>query len=176
MRGQVFLAVVGLIASGLVGPAAAADAGAALHCDGTDPQLFEEMENNGTLGYGETWDEHVCDEGYDTFAEGADGRWRNMRTPRSKQVSQEDQMLALVMPVAAVGGLGAIFLGAAALAAVTRMKKRVILEVACPACAAPLPIPVDDVSAQSLFCPMCGAACRVEVTGKGADAKARVLA
>jgi hypothetical protein len=151
------------------------------HCDGTDPFFFAEMADAGTLGYGETWDEHVCDEGADTFAPGADSRWKKMRTPRVFRVSPEDQMLALVMPMAAVGGLGAIFLAAGAIAAVGRMKKRVVLEVACPSCDAPLPVPVDDAKAGDsgrelgMFCPMCGTACRVAVEGKGADVAARVI-
>ena len=172
MRHGFALALFALLAAGA---RADAGSGADLRCDGTDPQLFEEMQKNGTLGYGETWDEHTCDQGVDTFAEGADARWAKMRTPRKHVVSAEDQMLALIMPMAAVGGLGAIFLGAAAVAAVTRMRRRIVLEVACPSCEAPLPIAVDDKS-HELFCPMCGAACRVEVTGKGKAARARVLA
>jgi hypothetical protein len=158
---------------------ALADAGA-FHCDGTDPYFFAEMADAGMLGYGETWDEHVCDEGTDTFAPGADARWKKMRTPRVFRIRPEDQALALVMPMAAVGGLGAIFLAAAAIAAIGRMKKRTVLEVACPSCDAPLPVSLDDVTSggkgeAGMFCPMCGAACRVAVEGKGKSATARVI-
>ncbi len=166
---------------GAAAPDKAAPAGASdpvdIRCDGTNAAFFEELDEaqQHKVGYGETWDEHVCDQGVAVYAPGADGRWKDMRTPRSLHVSDEDQMLALVMPMAAVGGLGAIFLGAAALAAVSRLKRRVILEVPCPSCEAPLPIPVDDKSGHQMFCPMCGAACSVAVTGKGKAAQARVL-
>jgi hypothetical protein len=170
-RMRVLLAVG---ACALATPALADD----LRCDGTDEALFDELhkaESGDHVGYGETWDEHVCDDGAEIYAEGADGRWKNMRTKRSRVVSDEDQMLALVMPMAAVGGLGAIFAAAAALAAVMRLRRRHVVEVACPACDASLPIAVDDKLAHQLFCPMCGEACRVEVTGSGKNATARVL-
>lgn len=155
-------------------PASVAPAGSGFRCDGTDPFFFEELEKAGDLGYGETWDETLCDEGVEMYAEGTTSRWQAFRAPRRPpRVSDEDQMLALVMPMFAVGGIGAIFLAAAALAAASRLKKRVVLEVACPSCDAPLPIPVDDESAHKLFCPLCGAACAVDVTGKGKNATAR---
>jgi hypothetical protein len=147
-------------------------------CDGTDPFFFDELEKAGAVGYGETWDEHLCDEGVETYAEGATGRWKALRAPkRPPKASDEDQMLALVMPLFAIGGIGAIFLAASGLAAASRLRKRVILEVPCAACAAPLPIAVDDKSAHQLFCPMCGAANAVDVEGKGktATATARLL-
>jgi hypothetical protein len=143
-------------------------------CDGTDPFFFEELERAGDVGYGETWDETLCDEGVAIYAEGATSRWKAFRTPRRPpRPSDEEQMLALVMPMFAVGGLGALFLAAAALAAASRLRKRVVLEVPCPSCEAPLPIPVDDTAAHQLFCPLCGAACAVDVEGRGARATAR---
>lgn len=159
-------------------PSSGSGSGSGFRCDGTDPFFFEELEKAGTVGYGETWDERVCDEGVELYAEGANARWKALRSPRKPlRASDEDQMLALVMPMFAVGGIGAIFLAAAALAAASRMKKRVVLEVPCPACDTALPIAVDDESAHQLFCPMCGAACAVDVAGKGrgATARARLL-
>lgn len=156
-------------------PSHAASSG--FRCDGTDPFFFEELEKAGTLGYGETWDETLCNEGVELYAEGVTGRWKAFRQPRRPpRPSDEDQMLALVMPMFAIGGLAAVFLAAAAVAAVSRLKKRVVLDVPCPACAAPLPIPVDDESAHRLFCPMCGVACAVDVEGRGSGATARARA
>src|SRR4051812_14323918 len=123
------LAATSAVANGDPTPKAPIVSPAEFHCDGTDPFFFGEMADAGMTGYGETWDEHVCDQGADTFAPGADGRWKNMRTPRVHRATAEEQTLALVAPMAAIGGLGAIFLGAFAIAAVGRLKKRVVLEV-----------------------------------------------
>jgi hypothetical protein len=155
----------------------AAHAQEGFRCDGTDPQFFEELKNAGTLGYGETWDETICDEGLEVYGEGANSRWRAFKQKRPYK-NPENQMLALVMPMFAMGGLAAVLLGASALAFAARMKKRVVLAVPCPACDTVLPIPLDDESARSLFCPACGAACAVDVEGKGktATARARLLA
>lgn len=145
----------------------------AFRCDGTDPYFFEELQKAGRVGYGETWDETLCNEGVEVYADGATSRWRALRTPKGAQkTSNQDQMLALVMPAVAVGGMGAVFLAAAALAASARLRRRVVLEVPCPSCSASLPIAVDDVSAHHLFCPMCGAACAVDVRGRGKEASA----
>src|SRR5438128_2053486 len=68
-------------------PAVNAADPAAFHCDGTDFSFFDEMQKNGALGYGETWDEHICDEGSEVYAEGADARWKALRTPRHFRLS-----------------------------------------------------------------------------------------
>lgn len=146
-------------------------------CDGTDPLFFEEMKKAGTLGYGETWDETICDEGLAIYGEGATSRWSAFKQKRPYRASGEKQMLALVMPMIAVGGVAAVLLGASALAFASRLKKRVILDVACPACDAELPVAADDKSGHQLFCPVCGAGCAIDVQGKGkhATARARLL-
>lgn len=147
-----------------------------LRCDGTDPFFFEEMKNAGTLGYGETWDETICDQGLAVYGEGATSRWQAFKQKRPYK-NPEDQMLALVMPMFAMGGIAAVFLAASGLAFASRLRKRIVLEVACPACETGLPIPLDDKSARNLFCPACGAACAIDVVGKGkqATATARLL-
>lgn len=151
--------------------------GEGFRCDGTDPFFFEELKSSGTLGYGETWDETLCDEGLEIYGEGANSRWRAFKQKRPYK-NPENQMLALVMPMFAMGGMAAVLLGASALAFASRMKKRVVLNVPCPACDTELPIAVDDESARNLFCPACGAACAIDVQGKGksATAHARLLA
>lgn len=157
--------------------AGAARADDGFRCDGTDPFFFDELNKAGTLGYGETWDETLCDEGLAIYGEGANSKWRAFKQKRPYK-NAEDQMLALVMPMVAMGGMAAVFLAASALAFASRMKKRVVLAVPCPACDTVLPIPLDDESARSLFCPACGAACAIDVEGKGklATARARLLA
>lgn len=152
--------------------ATASHASEATRCDGTDPFFFEELKNAGTLGYGETWDETLCDEGFEIYGEGATSKWRAFKQKRPYK-NPEDQMLALVMPLVAMGGLAAVLLGASALAFASRMRKRIVLNVPCPACDTELPIPVDDESARKLFCPACGAACQIDVEGKGKSATAR---
>ncbi len=166
-----------VLALGFVASAAPAHADEGFRCDGTDPFFFEELKDAGRLGYGETWDESVCDEGLEIYGEGANARWRAFQQKRPYK-NPEDQMLALVMPMIAMGGMAAVFLGASALAFASRMKKRVVLNVPCPACETELPIAVDDESARSLFCPACGAACAIDIEGKGktATARARLLA
>jgi hypothetical protein len=154
---------------------AAADEG--LRCDGTDAFFFAEM-NASMVGYGETWDETLCDEGLAIYGEGASSRWPAWRRARTYKKSAEDQMLALVMPMFAIGGTGAVFLGASLVAFASRRKKRVVFAVPCPSCAAELAVALDDETARQLFCPACGVACGIDVRGAGASAiaSARLLA
>jgi hypothetical protein len=141
-------------------------------CDGTDAAFFEEMNAAGTLGYGETWDAHVCDEGVAIYGEGATSRWRDLRR-RPMGPTDREQMLALVMPMVAIGGLFFVVLAAFTLALVARWRRAVVLDATCRACDASIPIPSDGGAVQHLFCPMCGAPCTVDVTGRGKAAVAR---
>ena len=170
VRHSVLLAVVLFATASLFGGEARAQEG--FRCDATDPFFFEELNKAGTLGYGETWDETLCDEGLAVYGEGATSRWQAFKQKRPYK-NPEKQMLALVMPMVAFGGVAAVLLGASALAFATRMKKRVVLDVSCPACDAALPIVADDVSTHQLFCPVCGAGCAIDVQGKGKQATAR---
>ena len=158
--------------------AALADSPAGFRCDGTDPFFFEELNQAGWLGYGETWDERLCDEGLSIYAEGAGSRWQAIKRPRSRHQSDEDQMLALVVPMVGFAAFAAVFVASSLVAFASRMKKRIVLAVPCPACAAELAIALDDKEGRQLFCPSCGAACGIEVTGtkKDATATARLLA
>jgi hypothetical protein len=147
---------------------------ASLHCDGTNEELFNSLHKGEAdrVGYGETWDEHVCDEGTDTYAAGATSRWAALRSPRHFQATPEDQFLALVGPVVVLGGIGVMLFGAFMVALVGRLRRAAVISVACPACAAELPITVDKSGEQGMFCPMCGAGCTVRVYGRGKTATA----
>lgn len=145
-------------------------------CDGTDPFFFEELEQAGSVGYGETWDETICDDGVEVYADGATSRWKAWRRKPSLKRSAEDQALALVLPLVAFGSVTAVLLGAAAVAAATRLRRSPSLTAACPACANELPISVDAGRTQHMFCPMCGAPCSVDVVGKGASMRAEARA
>ena len=144
----------------------------AFRCDGTDEAFFEELKNAGAVGYGETWDETICDEGVEIYAEGASSRWKAWRRKPSLQRNAEEQALALVLPLVGFGSIAAVLLGAAAVAAAGRLRRQTVLTAACPACASELPIRADAGRTQHLFCPMCGAPCSVHIEGKGADMRA----
>ena len=149
-----------------------------LRCDGADEQLFGEMKQAGETGYGETWDEKTCNQGRVIYTPGVAEAGGGPFRYRSKRQAQEQQALALVLPLVVVGGLAVAFAAAAAFAYVMRLKKRTVLQIPCPECDAGLPIDADAGHAQHLFCPLCGAPCLVDVTGRGktAAATARVLA
>lgn len=151
--------------------------GDGFRCDGTDPFFFEELNKAGLVGYGETWDESICDEGLPIYGEGAGSRWKAFKVKRPRGKSAEDQMLALVVPMVAFGGFAAVFAASSLLAFASRLKKRVVLAVPCPACDAELAIALDDEAGRQLFCPSCGAACGIDVVGKGkgATGTARLL-
>lgn len=144
--------------------------GRRFHCDGTDGFLFDEMKRAGTVGYGETWDARVCDEGVAVYAEGATSRWSAFRRPR-RPVTDDEQALALVLPLTVGGGIALIFGTAAALSLAGRLKKRIVLAAPCPSCSASLPVEAGEGGTQ-LFCPMCGVACAISVQGKGRAARA----
>ena len=138
-------------------------------CDGTDAYFFTEMDKAGTVGFGETWDARICDEGVAVYAEGATSKWAPFH--RRRPVTKDEQALALVLPVTVGGGLVLIFGTAAALSLAGRLRKRVVLEAPCPSCSALLPIEAGESDTQ-LFCPMCGAACAITIQGRGKTAHA----
>jgi hypothetical protein len=145
-------------------------------CDGTDEAFFEEMKAAGTVGYGETWDASICDEGVEIYAEGATSRWKAFRKRATWKRDAEEQALALVLPLVGFGSIAAVLLGAAAVAAATRLRRVPTLTAACPACASGLPISVENGRLQHLFCPMCGAPCSVHIEGKGDEMVAEARA
>lgn len=159
-------------------------------CDGTDEFLLAEIDEafRSGVGFGETWDGSVCDEGLlNVYAEGVAARWPEFKkkpkvapagaveAPRQPMLSaeaalakrMEDQFFALAMPI-----FGAVaFAFAAAVAALIgvflRLRKQIVIDVTCPnmACKTALPFIVGD--SKQIFCPRCGGACRVDLHGTG---------
>ncbi len=146
----------------------------AFKCDGTDAFFFDELNKAGTVGYGETWDAHVCDDGAEVYAAGATAKWRAFRPRPQLRATPEEQAMALVLPLVVFGGLGAVALAAAAIAFAARLRRLPAVMATCPACAAQLPIEPDAGVRQHLFCPMCGAPCSVQLSGRGKAAQAHV--
>ncbi len=156
-------------------------------CDGEDEFLLKEIDEafKTGVGLGETWDETVCEEGLlDVYAEGANGRWPAYKRPkkpvapppvptekeladRAAERKADDQFYALVMPIFGFGAFAFALAIAAVIGVFLRLRKQVVVDVACPGCKAALPFVVGE--APQLFCPRCGGACRVDlhVTGSG---------
>jgi hypothetical protein len=160
-------------------PALAADAPrtnapdvSGFRCDGTDPFFFDELQRAQAdrVGYGETWDERTCDEGAEIYAEGSTSQWRALKRKKIR-ATDEEQALALVLPMVSFGGLAAVALAAAVLALAARLRRVSVLQAPCPACGAELPVEAREHT-EHMFCPMCGAPCIVEVRGKGAHTTA----
>ncbi len=173
------------------------------HCDATDEFFIAELDAamRDGVGYGETWDETVCNQGNlvlgagvkrftkapqvaaddaDVLAAGAlvaDGAVAATSAvadapaaaPSAKltplQQKMQDQYFALFIP--AFGFLAASFCMMVAGLAIflARRKKQVVVAVDCPACSMSIPFVVGDDS--HIFCPACGAACRVDVEQQG---------
>ncbi|MBI1947051.1 MAG: hypothetical protein HYS27_15245 [Deltaproteobacteria bacterium] len=154
-------------------PATAPDAPSAaprpFRCDGTDGFFFDELQRAGKVGYGETWDATLCDEGAAVYAEG-DARLRSVRRTR-RPATKDEQALAMVVPLTVGGGLTFIVGAAAVLGWLGRLRRRVVLEAPCPSCGAALPVEAGEGGTQ-LFCPMCGAACAIVIQGRGRNASA----
>lgn len=167
--------VVASVMAGQPGPTEATAPGAPtaasrpFRCDGTDGFFFDELQRAGKVGYGETWDATVCDEGAAVYAEG-DARLRSVKRTR-RPATKDEQALAMVVPLTVGGGLTFIVGAAAVLGWLGRLRRRVVLEAPCPACSAALPVEAGEGGTQ-LFCPMCGAACAIVIQGRGRAASA----
>lgn len=137
-------------------------------CDGTDPFFFEEMKKAGAVGYGETWDHTVCDQGVEVYAQGTTSRsgWRAFR-PRPRKLTDDQEFYASLMPMAGAASLGVVAAAAGIMALLSRRSRRTrVVDAPCPGCATMLPIVVEDKSTHSLFCPVCGTGCRADVQGR----------
>jgi hypothetical protein len=186
-----------LVAAAVFAVPAAADAGAGdvakpdlYDCDGTDELLLKEIDAafESGIGFGETWDETVCEEGLlSVYAEGANGRWPDLRrkTPPKPKLPQkpvlsiaearaaEDNFFALAMPIFGLGAVGFASVIAAVIGLFLRLRKVVRLDVPCPVCRTELPFIVGESA--NLFCPRCGGACRVDVKKQGATFSATAV-
>jgi hypothetical protein len=198
-------------------------------CDGTDPALLAAIDEafRTRVGYGETWDESVCNQGALVLGDGVPLRPRVRRpapapgdgppapaasassttttptatttatattttatpgaagTPagapaaparpakRTLEQRMEDQFFALAIPVmAAVAGLFCIVV-AALIGLFLRLRRQVVLDVACPACAMSVPWVAGE--SPQLFCPACGCPCRVDVVREGGAVRAHAV-
>ncbi len=181
---------VGLVASaaGAVPDAAPPNSEWRFACDGTDPELLEEVDAafRSGLGYGETWDESICDEGLlAVYSEGVTSRWPAYRRPPKPSVPVvaravaepapppigpdfatgekrlNDQFFALFLPVFGAGAFALAVAIAAVIGLFLRLRKTIVIDVACPGCRMPIPFVVGESA--HLFCPGCGGACRVDL-------------
>jgi hypothetical protein len=181
-------------------------------CDGTDPELLAAIDEafRTRVGYGETWDETLCNEGSLILGDGVRLHPRRPRaatpdaagatattavtnaattgatnpatasaasaptsataTPagpgrRTLEQRMQDQFFALAIPaMAAVAGIFAVVV-AGLIALLLRLRRQIVLDVACPGCAMAIPWVVGE--SPQLFCPACGAPCRVDVVRAG---------
>jgi hypothetical protein len=130
------------------------------HCDGTDPALFQEMQESGWVGYGETWDLHTCDEGAEAFVAGMNRRWRSWRTQKVREKRKKEMSFyAALFPFVAFGGLGTMFGVAWILAAFQRRRRVPRQYLFCGDCAVSIPVAAEDLGLCNAFCPACGKAC-----------------
>jgi hypothetical protein len=92
-------------------------------------------------------------------------------TPWEKRVN--DQFFALAIPMmAGIAGIFAIVV-AALIGLFLRLRRQVVLDVGCPSCAMRFPFVVGE--SPQLFCPACGAPCRVDVTSTDGVAGAHAV-
>jgi hypothetical protein len=85
-----------------------------------------------------------------------------------------DQFFALAIPLMTlVGGLFAVVV-AALIGLFLRLRRQIVLDVGCPSCPTHFPFVVGEST--QLFCPACGAPCRIDITGSGVGATAHAVA
>jgi hypothetical protein len=162
-------------------------------CDGTDEALLREFDEafRTRVGYGETWDESICNQGLMVVGDGVRVGPRKKKVappapaaapaaapalpkgPPTLEQRMNDQFFALAIPaMAGVAGVFAIVV-AALIGLFLRLKKQVVVDVACPACPTSFPFVVGEST--QLFCPACGAACRVDILWNGKLARANAV-
>lgn len=205
MRALLLAAVVAAAA-----PAVAGDNAWRFACDGTDPFLLSELDEamRSGVGYGETWDETVCNRGNLVLGEGVRSRKPKpvvepattvadagageaapaglageaavaavVEPPKPKltplQQKMQDQYFAIFIPVFGMMMAAFCVLVAGVVVFFLRRRKQVVVDVDCPACRRNIPFLVGDST--HIFCPRCGAACRVDVEVRGVQALATAV-
>lgn len=182
--------------------AADADAGWEYACDGTDEVLLEEINEafRTGVGYGETWDGTICNQGLLVYGKGI----RRIRTWEERRdawlaseaekeaaanvvgedglsARQRDELafkmdqrfMSMFIPIVGIGALAlCILLGAAGIVFV-RTRKQILVDVGCPRCRTVMPFIVGE--SPQLFCPACGAACRVDIDLGGGTPQVAVV-
>lgn len=171
-------------------------------CDGTDGELLAEVDEafRTGIGYGETWDETICNDGLliygqgirrfrtieerraawearqaaaEAFANevGADGLTNRQRDEMAHKVDQ--RFLAMLIPVVGLGMFAIAGLVAGAIIVFLRARKTMVLDVTCPSCTMVMPYVVGEDS--HLFCPACGTPCRVDIAYEGKTPKVAAI-
>jgi hypothetical protein len=175
-------------------PAGADDSAWRFHCDGTDPWLLAELDEamRTGVGYGETWDETVCNQGNLVLGEGFRPVKRKVveveqapapavvapPTPEAPKLTplqqrMQDQYFAIFIPVFTFFALSVSALIAAVVVFFLRRRAQIVVAVDCPSCRTGIPFVVGEVP--TLFCPACGNACRVDVDLSGNHAVAAAV-
>ena len=146
-------------------PEAFADEGkvAEMRCPGTNAAFFEELNEGGWVGFGETWDFSQCGDGREIYAEGTTSRsgWRAFRRRIRPPIDEKDvEFYSKIFPIGAFGSLGLIFVVAWLLGVRHRFKKVPQVTLVCPACANTFDVAEPEYNLHSRFCPLCGAGCQ----------------
>jgi predicted RNA-binding Zn-ribbon protein involved in translation (DUF1610 family) len=141
---------------------------AGLRCPGDNPAYFDEIQENGWVGFGETWDFDVCDDGVAIYAEGANRRWRAMRPklanrptmPPSPIDAADILFYSTALPYGAFGTLGLVFVIAWIVSLLQRKKQAPTVVVTCTGCHRGVPVRPEE---GGVFCPACGTVALVDI-------------
>ena len=141
---------------------------AGLRCPGDNPAYFDEIQENGWVGFGETWDFDVCDDGVAIYAEGANRRWRAMRPklanrpamPASPIDAADILFYSTALPYGAFGTLGLVFVIAWIVSLLQRKKQAPTVVVTCTGCHRGVPVRPEE---GGVFCPACGTVALVDI-------------
>jgi len=162
-------AAIGVLALVPALAASTASAQAGPRCPGDNAAYFEEIQANGWVGFGETWDFDVCDEGFEIYAEGANSRWRAMRPvlankkPQTLGLDAEDILFySTALPYGAFGTLGLVFVIAWIASLLSRRRQAPTVVVTCTGCQRGVPVRPEE---GGVFCPACGTVALVGLTG-----------
>lgn len=149
-----------IVLGGLVLLAASTTHAQSLRCPGDNAAYFEEVQANGWVGFGETWDFDVCDEGLEIYAEGANSRWRAMRPvlankkPSTLGLDADDILFySTALPYGAFGTLGLVFVIAWIASILSRRRQAPSVVVTCGGCGRGVPVRPEE---GGVFCPACG--------------------
>ena len=84
-----------------------------------------------------------------------------------------DQFFALAIPM--ISAVFAVFsiVVASLIGLFLRLRRQIVLDVGCPSCPMRFPFVVGE--SPQLFCPSCGAPCRIDVTGRGSGTAAHAV-
>ena len=131
-------------------------------CPGTDPFFFEEMDKNGWVGFGETWDLSQCNQGNSVYAENDKHHWAAFRLRMVAPIDEKDvAFYSVAFPILAFGSIGMIFVLAWLLAFIQRRRRVKMKVVFCTGCPYEMVMPESMTKTDSGFCPSCGDGCQM---------------